>query len=388
MSYFDVYKARVTALGGNPQEKAFNSGKLEFKRYLKYSEHTVRNLINERTGFFFDCVILTNKQDESQTTLQLLVELDKDLKVGDLLIWDQEHWIIYKKDISSYQPYNKFLIIKCNYLIKWVENGEIYSTYSYICSSKDSQIKDNFRTWHNVITPQPNKYLEIICPTQNIPRDTEIIVDEEAWYLVDYDKISVPGIIYLSFTETNVNQERDDIDDSIANADQINKWKISGSDTLVAKLGDTIEPQITIYKNGLVTNEVTIKDLHIDTNGDIIYQDEKLIINGAGKVIYTYKNAIFEQKIEIQEQEQPSIYIIGNDLIRVSETSQYVLYGAQECSFSIDNTKLARVKKINNNTCEIITNEENNLGKIILTAIADEKTYSKEITIISIWQVI
>ena len=33
---------------------------------------------------------------------------------------------------------------------------------------------------------------------------TEIMVMDEVWYLVDYDQASVPGIVYMSFTETNL----------------------------------------------------------------------------------------------------------------------------------------------------------------------------------------
>jgi hypothetical protein len=38
---------------------------------------------------------------------------------------------------------------------------------------------------------------------------TEIIIIDETWYLVDFDKNSVPGIIFMSFTETNFNEQRD-----------------------------------------------------------------------------------------------------------------------------------------------------------------------------------
>ena len=65
--------------------------------------------------------------------------------------------------------------------------------------------------WNSLITPQPNKHIRIIMPKQYIPKGTEIIVGDENWYLVDYDVVSVPEIIFMSFTEGKYNELRDDI---------------------------------------------------------------------------------------------------------------------------------------------------------------------------------
>lgn len=144
-NYLEAYKARVSHLGNNPQDRAFNSGKLEFKRYMKYNQHTVRNL--HKDCYCFDGVILTNKQDENRVSQILLTDLTTEINVGDIIYWDDEPWIIYRNTISSYQPYNKFYIVKCNYEIKWVdENGVLHSSWSHIVGSTDSKIKDNFRT--------------------------------------------------------------------------------------------------------------------------------------------------------------------------------------------------------------------------------------------------
>jgi hypothetical protein len=78
-------------------------------------------------------------------------------------------------------------MVRCNHYIKWVDNGKLKESWIYLLGSKDSKIKDNFRTWHDVITPQPNKYIQIILPHVTMPINTEIIVMDEAWYLVDYD---------------------------------------------------------------------------------------------------------------------------------------------------------------------------------------------------------
>ena len=59
--YFEVYRQRATHLGVTPQERAFKSGQLEFKKNLHYNQATVKGLRCEDN--YFDGVILTDKQD-------------------------------------------------------------------------------------------------------------------------------------------------------------------------------------------------------------------------------------------------------------------------------------------------------------------------------------
>lgn len=144
-NYIESYKARVSHLGNNPQTRAFNSGQLEFKRYLKYNEHTIRNLQTDTIKF--DGVILTNKEDENKVTQILLTELSIPICVGNIIYWNNDPWIIYRNTVSSYQPYNKFYIVKCNYEVKWVNaDGSLDSSWAHIVGGLDSKIKDNFRT--------------------------------------------------------------------------------------------------------------------------------------------------------------------------------------------------------------------------------------------------
>jgi len=42
-------------------------------------------------------------------------------------------------------------------------------------------------------------------PRVNIERGTNFIIEDEGWSLIELDWTSVPGIIYLSLTESKVN---------------------------------------------------------------------------------------------------------------------------------------------------------------------------------------
>jgi len=68
MDYLKTYKKRAGYLGTTPQDRAYNSGILEFRRYLKYNQHTERNLTLDRGQEKFDGVILTDKEDENRVS--------------------------------------------------------------------------------------------------------------------------------------------------------------------------------------------------------------------------------------------------------------------------------------------------------------------------------
>ena len=80
---------------------------------------------------------------------------------------------------------------------------------------------------------------------------TEIMVMDEVWYLVDYDQASVPGIIYMSFTETNLNKQRDSVEEGIANIDKLADWDISMLKNRVVTAGEVFEVGYTVSKNGI-----------------------------------------------------------------------------------------------------------------------------------------
>lgn len=388
MNYFEVYKKRASYLGTTPQERAFNSGILEFRRYLKYNQHTVRGLIREKDGTIFDGVILTDKEDENRVSQILEVELGLPLEKGDLILWNDEHWLIYRSTTSSYQPHQKFYMVKCNYYIKWVDKGVLKESWVYLLGSKDSKIKDNFRTWHNVITPQPNKFINLILPHVTMPINTEIMVLDEVWYLVDYDQNSVPGVVFMSFTETNLNLQRDDVENRIANADQISEWKVIMASTQTVGPRQPVSIQYHIFKDGIEIEPD--EHITIQHSGNLYKKNGQIYTtsSGRGYIEVKYNGAIAVQEITISEELTISPVLVGDDKIRVGFNADYILENVEELvKFSVSDEKLVKIKRKTSNSCMIYANEENKTGFVTLTAQIGEEKFYKEIAIIPLWQV-
>ena len=284
-------------------------------------------------------------------------------------------------------------MVRCNYFIKWVDElGSLHGSWVYLLGSKDSKIKDNFRTWHNVITPQPNKYINLILPHTLMAVNTEIMVLDEVWYLVDYDQNSVPGIVFMSFTETNLNLQRDDLENQIANADQLATWSIQAAETQTVAPKEEIVVSYSILKNGVV-EEIATSDVEITVTGNIQLKGGKpyALNEGTGTVTLHYKDVTFTQNILITADDIEDLALMGDEKIKVGLSASYVLDGVgsdEYVTFSVSDTTLATVKVTSNNSCIVQANQKNKLGTFTLTATYKDNSFTKEIQLVSLWQVI
>ena len=395
--YLDVYFSRVFHRGESVAEVAQNTGERSFESWLASSIHTVKDLSVER-GLYFSGIILTDKDKEQQKIMYLNVANNIPIVVGDIVNWQcdntVEKWIIFKKEKKVNGTYQTFSIIRCNYLIKWVDkNGHIQSSWSYFVSSMDSKIKENFRTWNALITPQPNKYAEMIIPKKDIERGTSFIVENESWNMVEYDHTSVPGIMYLSLTEEKVNYIYDDLENNIADTDKIATYEVLLPEEIQNfNVGDEIIPIFTISKNGQpFETEVT----YISTNKKIAK-----IINGKLTALKEGKVSIVVQlkdypeihkEIEINIGEQPvfNAYINGEAAIKLDRKSRYELISNspldKDVTYSLSDENLAFIIDAESNYCIVQANSKNKLGKVILTASYNGVEYSKEIKIAPLW---
>ena len=407
MNYLDVYFSRINHLGETTAERIRNGGIRSFEKWLAESPHTIKNLSVER-GIYFDGIILTSKDKEYEKIMFLEVANNVPLLIGDIMNWTLddgsiEKWILIQEEKKVNGTFRSFWIVKCNYLMKWIDaQGHLQQSWAYFVSSLDSKIKGNFRTWNNLITPQPNKYAELLMPRYPIDRTTNFIVEEESWTVVEYDHTSVPGVIYLSLTEGKINSIYDDIENNIADTDKLAKYSIIMPPiTQIFHLGDHIEPKFTIMKNGNVCKE----EVELFTGNKKIVNniDNELIAVGKGvtKIIVQLKNyPEIKQEVEItvgenEETQEFSAYIKGPDSIRLDRKGRYELIGTTEIigevSFTIDNliyaTKIPNEEEdvLRGDVCYIHANANNKLGNIILTAEYNGNQYQKEIKIIPLW---
>ena len=398
MNYLNTYFSRVNHLGETTAERIRNGGIRSFEKWLAESPHTLRNLSVER-GLYFSGIILSNKDKEYQKIMFLNVANDIPIQIGDIMNWPLEDgtiekWLLIQEEKKVNGTYRTFWIVRCNYLMKWIDKeGHLQQSWSYFVSSLSDKIKGNFRTWHSLITPQPNKYAELLMPKYPIERATNFIVEEESWSLIEYDHTSVPGIMYLSLTENKINSIYDDVENNIADLDKLARYELLVADeTQSFNINEPIVPIFTLTKNGIPYNaEINL----LPTNKQyarIINNQLTAIKEGTTDIIIQLKDFPEIKKtltININNGQAPFVaYLDGADTIKLDRQSMYSLKGNQnidrEVIFTLD-TSLAKIVSHNNNECLIQANNKNKLGEFTLFANYNNQQYSKVIRIMPLW---
>lgn len=438
MNYVDVYFSRINHFGETKAERIKNSGIVAFEKWLAQSPFTVVDLSVER-GLYFSGIIQTNKDKEEKKIMYLYVALDIPIKVGDILTWRQddgtiEKWLLLQKEHKVHEQYQTFQIIKCNFELKWIDfAGYLRKSWAYAVSSVDSKVKSNFRMWHSLISPQPNKYAEVIMPRPQFAEGSEdlnrlmrgitFIIENEGWTIIECDWTSVEGIAYMSLTESKVNYEYDDRTIDVAETD---RYKFPELSTLY-KQGQLIIPQFESDTLNQWEIELTSSDAIVASgNSDDPNQKwfSELYANSPGSCIITMRlknRPSVTQTVEITVNAvdiSTVYYLDGPDEIRLDRYSTYrlieendgtpfVLQSDEFLSFKIENadeekTPLATLTAIYDGNNELVpyaqvvhANAKNKLGNVILTVEHRRKideetyetlsTYTKTIKIIPLW---
>lgn len=406
MNYLETYWSRVNHLGNTISERIRNGGIRSFEKWLAESPHTVRNLSVER-GIYFDGIILKSKDKEYEKITFLEVANDIPIKVGDIMNWLQddktlEKWIIIQEEKKVNGTFRSFWIVRCNYLMKWIDaGGHLQQSWAYFVSSLDSKIKGNYRTWNNLITPQPNKYAELLMPYYDIARSTNFIVEDESWNVIEYDHTSVPGIIYLSLTENKINLIYDDTEKNIADLDKRAKYTVITPETVPHfAVGDEITNlTFTIMKNGIpyVPSLIT----YTAVNSSLIKQQNNNLIavaEGETEILLHFPENI---DIEAEKLTVPVIidnletsldyYIDGPDMIRLDRNGIYLLKDNQGHILQGDTYELSNLKYASiwfdkdENNYVVHANNQNLLGELDFSITINGKTLIKTIKIVPLW---
>lgn len=390
MSYTDVYWARLNHRGRTHKEREYYYGLKDFEKYLAEHPSSTNVLIDEVPTL---ASIISNRQDQFELTKKILTSIDTAIGPGSMVQWDDEHWIVYQRVRQPNETYTSCYMTRCNNKIVWIDDyGVKRERYCYIVSSEDSKIKANFRTWNGMITPQPNQHLELLIPTDATVRlGQKFIINERAWFVVEYDKISAPGITYYSLTEDKVDRMDDDVEQALVGYAKEGKATIEISDITVG-VGEASMINPILYNEGRIEKATYIYD----------YDAAKVIIEGdvitgvaAGDTevtIHVADSPDLQATITVHvEQTTGIVYSLEGPLsIRISETVKYIAYATSIekdidpiLTFTLSNDLVKA--KLSDGILFITANEDNKIGPVILTVNTANKEYVKELTIKSLW---
>lgn len=397
-NYTDVYWYRVTKYGENHKEREYNYSVRNFEKYLNEHPSSVDVIVDSTHT---RASIISNKQDQYKLTKQILTSINTTINPGSIVEWNDGHWIVYQKEVSPNQAYNSCYMVECNKKLKWIdEYGVEQEEWAYIFSSKDSIVKQNFRTWNRLITPQPNQWLEMLVPAKKtIKMDQKFIIDGRAWFVDEYDATSSKGVTYYSLTEDKIDRMDDNIENGLANANKLDCYKIAIQDEINCGLTDNYIISPIVYNDGVIDIQPLGYIIEDKDVASLMLLNNNATIVPISKGQTTLKIYLINQPkvfksivINITDMTEQSAVLIGDDSIKTTDFAIYSVYRISDSkiidpiiSFSISDSNLASGILLDDGTLKIIANEDNKLGVVTVIINTSSNTYTKKIAIRSLW---
>ena len=401
--YYLVFQERSGNHGKTFKEVVQKQARHDFKYFLQSSPNAIKVTINSKEGKETKVATILNKENETLVKRYFLCDIADQISIGDFLYWEDSIWLMFRKERDTIEAYDKFEGIECRHKIQWVDSyGVLQNTPCYLVAQKDDQIKSNFRTWNNMITPQPNKYLEIITCRNNIQLGQKFLIDETAWYVVESDYISIKNILYLSLTEDKKDIYVDDVADNIANIVDLNKFEMRIKDKEIS-LDIDKEYKIAgeVYLNGNKYSDKII--VEVIEGADLITINDNFTLTALseGRVVLRIcmeeNNEIYQEMIINIVKNAPqniSYQLIGDESIKWGRTKviQAVkvvdgVSAAIAASFKvIDKEELLSSYEINSSSVTITADTKNKVGNFtIICTFEDGSTVEKTIRVTSLW---
>ena len=135
MTYWDNYRSRVLRGATTSKDRITNDLEQSFEMYLNQSPTCFEVPISKVNQFpdlnkiDRELVSINDISNNDKKTLdekQLLTRKDLDVDIGCYLHFDNCWWLIVFKESKSINSYKKYIIKRCNQIIKYRRNGKVY----------------------------------------------------------------------------------------------------------------------------------------------------------------------------------------------------------------------------------------------------------------------
>lgn len=396
MAYFDtVYLKRVNKYGTNIQERIQNKKVHDFDVVLNKSPNKVYVFKDAET---FEGILQNKTNSEKEVVDYLLTYKNMNWSDGTIITTEEvvdlkrKKWLIFHLDEFVSIGYDRYQIIELDRDIQWIDDGIIYSEYVHFTGSganlRDKSITSKFSVQPYNISALylPNKILNLIMKTNSkMRKGIRILIGDEVWKVSGIDKISVPGVSYVTLEEDYI----DEIDDKeIANNNKLADWNIQSSvgTPISVLLNDRIAVDFIFYYSDIIRNEpykVKVKDATIAKyeNGELLGLSE-----GETSCTVSLINSPQIEKeflIKISQVKEENFAIIGPEKVRIESVVDYSIIGDYTSVNFKSQSGCFSIEALENNSILI---KGQKIGKDCLVAEREgEILFFKNIDVRSLW---
>lgn len=207
--YTDIYSKRLNRYGSDYQSRIEGIRAKEFEDFLLKSPNRVDF---EFQGTMTAAVLEQYKQDYSETQGYLLTKKDVNLPNGTIISFatkdgEQHYWMVWWLEQIKTSGYHRYIILKMNYQLEWLEDGTTKTQWAYFSSTGIKTIRDSVvEGFKEARFMENNNLYMFITPYQDaFVKDLYIETpngkQRNSYRVVQFDHQSTDGVSYLSVEE-------------------------------------------------------------------------------------------------------------------------------------------------------------------------------------------
>lgn len=387
MSALDNYKARVTGtVGSSLKDYVKNQVRTNLEVFLDKSQYGMDVTIDgeeQRIG------IMTGSMTDVRDEVLVLSKLDV-LKMGTLFQWDEDFWVVVKREARVIKESFYGTAYRCNVDLKWVDKeGNLISQKAYAKGRGMSSILvENKYTEPPIMSREVDTPITVITQRNlNLEQDMRFLFDGQPYRVTFVDNLSIDGTTILGMYD-DILQDGDDVVNNIADYSRYDySISLDFEPDVILQVGEPFTVKYHIISSGEIADT---KDIILSAPEDtckiegttitpLVAEDIPIKVTSAtNELIYT--------EFVIHSGEEwivDNIFIVGPDIIEWNGSASYKLNNNANAEFIV--TFPAKVKGQ-------FTSEENSVtisvkdkysGIIKLVVMTDEDIYTKDINIVT-----
>ena len=385
----DSYKNRVTgSIGSSLKEYVKGQVRTNLDTFLAKSQYGMDVEINgeaNRIG------IMTGAMTDTRDEVLVLSKLNV-LQMGTLFKWEDEYWVVVKREARVIKESFYGTAYRCNVDLKWVDKDGVLKSQKAYAKGRglSSILVENKYTDPPVISREVDTPVTVITQRNlELEQDMRFLFNGQPYRVTFVDNLSTDGTTILGMYD-DILQDGDDILNNVANYNNHYSIELGFDTDVILPINQTFTVTYSVLNNGNVDTDRTIV-----LTGDA----DKVTIDGmnitpisATDIVITaslLNNDLIYTQFTVHAGEEwieDNVFIVGSDKISWNNTETYKLNNNTNTVFNLDWSDARKVKHtevFTDNSISISVKDKYS-GVIHMTAINDTDIIQKDIEIISV----
>ena len=387
MGLLDNYKTRVNSSIGS-----------SLKEYVKGQVRTNLDIFLEKSQYGMD-VIIDGKQERigimtgSMTDIRdevLVLSKPDVLKMGTLFEWEDEFWVVVKREARVIKESFYGTAYRCNVDLKWVDkNGNLISQKAYAKGrGMGSILVENKYTDPPIMSRDVDTPITVITQRNlELEQDMRFLFNGQPYRVTFIDNLSIDGTTILGMYD-DILHDGDDVVNNVADYAKYNYTiELKFEPDVILKVDEPFTVTYDILYGGVLGES---KDVILQADDDLCTIDGLTItpieatdipvkvVSATNELIYT--EFVIHSGAEWVEE---NVFIVGPDSIEWNSSANYHLNTEENAEFIVNFPSKVKGKYQTTDNSVSIEVGDKYSGTIELIAMTNSEIYTKNISIVT-----